>query len=201
MSYWQNFYKKYSVAKTPTDFAKFTLKSIPKYIKKPLNEISLMDIACGNARDTVFFRNAGIKASGIDLFSNSVDVPYVMKKNATELKEKNDVYYLRFFLHAIKEEEAERVLENLSKIMGKNSLIFIETRSSKGFSQEQKIETHFASPIGEKHYRMLYSGEYLKEKYGKKFNILFSEERQGLAVFKDEDPFVVRLIMKRKIAT
>jgi len=198
MSYWQNFYKKYSVTDAPTDFAKFTLDLIPQYIKKPFSQISLVDIACGNARDTIFFRNAGIEALGIDLFSNSTDLPYVSKKNAMDLKVKNDVYYLRFFLHAIKEEEADRVLMNLSKIMGENSLIFIETRSSKGFSEDEKIETHFASPIGEKHYRMLYSSEYLKRKFGKNFNILLLEERQGLAVFENEDPFVIRLIMKKK---
>ena len=117
MSYWQNFYKKYSVTDAPTDFAKFTLDLIPQYIKKPFSQISLVDIACGNARDTIFFRTTGIEALGIDLFSNSTDLPYVSKKNAMDLKVKNDVYYLRFFLHAIKEEEADRVLMNLSKIM------------------------------------------------------------------------------------
>ncbi len=197
MSYWRNFYKKYSVTDSPTDFAKFVLNAIPQYIKKPFNKISLIDIACGNARDTMFFRNSGIEALGIDLFSNSADLPYVDKKDARDLKEKNDVYYLRFFLHAIKEQEADEILENLSKIMGKNSLIFIETRSSKGISDNQKIETHFASPIGEKHYRMLYSAEYLEQKFGKDFNILFLEEKQGLAVFENEDPFVIRLIMKK----
>ena len=57
--YWNKFYSNFSFSKE-SNFAKFCLK----YIKK---NSDLLDIACGNGRDTFFFIKSGIKCQGIDI--------------------------------------------------------------------------------------------------------------------------------------
>ena len=82
--------------------------------------------------------------------------------------------------------------------MHKESYIFIETRSSKGITDTEKSETNFRSKIGEEHFRMLYSIDYLSDKIKKNFNISFSTEDKGLAPFRGEDPYVIRMILSKR---
>jgi len=59
--YWNKFYKKFNLAK-PSSFAEFVYKKIK--IKK--NLLSIIDIGCGNGRDTLFFLKKGFLTVGLD---------------------------------------------------------------------------------------------------------------------------------------
>ena len=102
---------------------------------------------------------------------------------------------MRFFLHTIKEEECDLILDSIHKAMASNSVLFIETRSSKEFSGKGKIVTNFKGAIGTEHFRMLYSIEFLKENLKDKFEFLYEDESKGLVPCKTEDPFIVRIIL------
>lgn len=52
--------------------------------------------------------------------------------------------------------------------------------------------------MGEKHFRMLYSLDYLKSKLGKYFEFVYLIEDNNLAIHKDENPYVIRGIVKKK---
>jgi hypothetical protein len=80
-----------------------------------------------------------------------------------------DLFYLRFVVHALKEEEFDSLINNILKLK-KKVLIFIETRSSRDITNEEKSETFFKSSIGDKHFRLLYSKKYLDDKLSKYFN-------------------------------
>ena len=65
IKYWNQFYKKESIRHEST-FARFTLKKIN--IKKS----RVLDIGCGNGRDSYFFNKKGFKVTGIDISKKAI---------------------------------------------------------------------------------------------------------------------------------
>lgn len=195
--YWESFYKDNNLTKIKSPFAEFTLNFLKKFGE--LKSYNLIDIACGNGRDTFYFANSGIKSIGIDISvnPNSKNVIF-LKENILNFDYTNfNVLYLRFIVHSLTENELDILLENIFKIKN-GSLIFIETRSTKGITDEQKSETFFKSGVGKEHFRMLYSKDYLTRKLSKKFKILIESEDKGFSPYKGEDPYCIRYILKNK---
>jgi 2-polyprenyl-3-methyl-5-hydroxy-6-metoxy-1,4-benzoquinol methylase len=65
VKYWNKFYKKKSIISEST-FAKFTYKKI-------LNKkVKLLDIGCGNGRDSYFFNKKGFHVTGIDISQKAI---------------------------------------------------------------------------------------------------------------------------------
>jgi hypothetical protein len=103
--------------------------------------------------------------------------------------------YLRFIVHALKEEDLDSLLNRIQQ-SNKTQYIFIETRSAKGISDKDKIETFFKSSIGEEHFRMLYSEAYLTKKLNSCFQIESVEEKNGFSIYKGEDPVCIRYVLR-----
>ena len=82
--------------------------------------------------------------------------------------------------------------------MKDNAYVFIETRSSKGVTDEIKSETYFKSAVGKEHFRMLYSKDYLSKKLEKSFEIIYVEENTGFSALNGLDPVCIRYILKKK---
>src|SRR5437870_4336134 len=61
LHYWDKFYKAGNNTFAPSSFAEFVIKS--GYLKAG---DSLLDVGCGNGRDTFYFLSNGINALGID---------------------------------------------------------------------------------------------------------------------------------------
>ena len=89
------------------------------------------------------------------------------------------------------------MIEAFSKL-DKKVVIFIETRSSKGITDEAKSETFFKSSIGEEHFRLLYSQDYLSKKLEENFKIISVFEGEGCSIYKGEDPVCLRYILSNK---
>jgi len=189
--YWDNFYNKNKVTTIESNFAKYVLT----YINDNNIDGKLIDIACGNGRDSIFFYNNKIDTTGIDLSIEIDNSPFNFKKgNLLDFDYSDyDLFYLRFVVHALKEEEFDILINKLSCLSNK-LLVFIETRSSKDITDEDKSETFFKSSIGEEHFRLLYSKKYLDNKLSKKFNILESSEGK-YSKFGSDDPYCIRYIL------
>lgn len=192
--YWEKFYSNNRVTSKETLFA----RKILDYIKEnDLKDNKLLDIACGNGRDASYFHENGIDTTGIDL-SIDVESPNFkfFKANLLEFDYNFfDLLYLRFVVHSLTENELDDLLEKISGFEGKH--IFIETRSTKGITDEEKSETFFKSSIGEKHFRMLYSHDYLYDKLSSKFSVINSSEGK-FSKFGSDDPFCLRYILINK---
>lgn len=188
--YWDNFYNNNKVTNEETSFARYTLD----YINNNNIKGDMIDIACGNGRDSSFFKNNDINTTGLDLSINIEDSNFkFIKGDLLDFDYYNyNIAYLRFVVHALKEEEFDLLINNLSK--NKNIYIFIETRSSRDITNEDISETFFKSSIGEKHFRLLYSKKYLDDKLSKEFNILESSEGK-YSKFGSDDPYCIRYIL------
>ena len=117
-SYWNKYYKNNIVVSKQSDFAKFVLKRIKKTTG------SLIDIGCGNARDTIFFINNKVNAFGCDRSSTIIrknnknkKIFYHMNfcKKEIKLPKKFNFFYARFFIHAISLKEEEIFFKNIKK--------------------------------------------------------------------------------------
>ena len=199
--YWENFYKKFDLKK-PSNFAKFVLKKIKK--KK-----HLLEIGCGNARDTFFFIKNDIKCIAYDTsieainrnkkkykkifyLKNICSIKYKPKKNSI------DYIYARFFLHAINEKEEDIFFFNSKNLLKKNGTIFLEFRTTKDslmkkgkkISRYERITDHYRRFINTK--KLI---TYLKKKYN--FKIIFYKTSNKYAIYKKEKPNICRLIIKK----
>ena len=74
--YWNNFYSEKIPPKFSSNFAEFVESKFKKKIKQ------IIDLGCGNGRDTIYFSKKKIQCIGIDKSE------IVMKKN----KKKNTLY-------------------------------------------------------------------------------------------------------------
>lgn len=113
--YWNEFYNKNSLPFEKSDFAEFVLNN---YIEKGK---SLIEMGCGNGRDSIYFSKNGVKVIGVDQAENEINFLNSKFKNDnieflcgdfTNLNSKNsfDYVYSRFTIHSIPEDGEDRLL-------------------------------------------------------------------------------------------
>jgi ubiquinone/menaquinone biosynthesis C-methylase UbiE len=199
--YWDNFYNKFNTC-VESGFARFVYKDISK-----LKNVKLLDVACGNGRDTFYFRKNGIEAEGIDISrtaikKNKLISDFFHKKDVCKtnffVRKKYNVIYARFFLHAINEKQENIFFQNLKKMANKNSKIFLEFRTDKDplinkgrkISKNERLYTH---------YRRFINVNTFKKKISKnKFKILKIMSSFNFALFKNQRPNICRAILLLK---
>lgn len=197
-NYWNKYYKTISIDKQ-SNFANFVLRKLNK--KKKFN---LADIACGNGRDTVFFINHGLNVIGFDqskiVVKNNIKkfgnffIRVNFCKNNLKLKKKFDIFYIRFFFHAITEKMEDEFLLNLKKISKKKSIFFCEFRTNKDplinkgikISEFERYTTHYRRFIELKSFK--------KKLSYNKFKIIYEKTSNKFAIKKKEKPSICRMI-------
>lgn len=209
VDYWNEFYKNVSIDEEST-FCSF--------VKNKINKNSvIIDIGCGSGRDTRSFAKEGIQVYGIDRSVEAInknnenvrnisnikfvnidiadehrlrkfidDVSAETKKNAKKL-----IVYSRFFLHSINKETEKILLNILSEGLQSGDLIMLEYRT---------IEDESIDKIYNNHYRRYIDSEELnnnlEQNYG--FTSVYFYKGQGLSVYKSENPYLARMILKKK---
>ena len=115
--HWDKFYKKFNL-QSESIFSRFVIRWLQnnKFATKGKN---LIDIGCGNSRDSVYFEKKKLQVTGIDQSSTAIklnkqkfkNIDYFtknicVKKLKLNLK-KFDYLYARFFIHAISEKNVK----------------------------------------------------------------------------------------------
>ena len=200
--FWNKFYKSFKVIK-PSSFAIFVLKKL-----KRSDEI-LLDVGCGNGRDTFFFIRNKIKSIGLDISRQAINSNnrknigknfFIYKNFCKPLKNKIQknlfgYVYARFFIHAINLKEEKIFFANCKKFLKKDGKIFLEFRTIKDsfFKLGTKISKY---EYFTDHYRRFIDIKMLKKRlknYG--FKIEYKKIGKNLAKYKKENPHVCRLIL------
>ena len=100
-----------------------------------------------------------------------------------------NMIYMRFFLHSVTKDIENIIFFCLKKNLPQGSLIGMEFRTEK-----DKDALH----IFKRHYRrFIPMQEMINELEKFDFSILYSKESRGFSPFKDEDPFLCRIIAKK----
>ena len=174
--YWDNFYNKFNTCEE-SSFARFVYKDIGK-----LKDVKLLDVACGNGRDTFYFRKNGIEAEGIDISRTAI------KKNKL----------ISDFFHKKNEKQENIFFQNLKKTASKNSKIFLEFRTDKDplinkgrkISKNERLYTHYR--------RIINVNTFKKKIFKNKFKILKIMSSFNFALFKNQRPNICRAILLLK---
>ena len=213
--YWSNFY---SAARTaiPTSFAASVAVELPEPTR-------IIDIGCGNGRDSLFFAQLGHRVLGLDVAEEAisanrrlaqqrgldglsfecVDIAAPGLLNAalrsflgspafgpSDGQPGPIAAYARFLLHAITIEQEHTLLETLSVHLPPGALCYFEFRT------ERDAETNKA--FGDHYRRYLHVDRFVgRASRASPFDCIYSVEGRGLAKFRDEDPFVGRVYLRR----
>ena len=202
INYWDNYYNNITNIKE-SSFAKFTKKRIKK-------NSELIDIGCGNGRDSFFFSKNGLKVTAIDISKNAIKNNSIKKsKNLKFLKfdmgkdtlrKKFDVFYCRFFVHAINEETEKKLIIFMKKNKKKNSLAFFEFRNHKDeIFKQKKIKNHGGVLEFEKgHFRrIIKTDDFIRKVKNRiKSEVIYSRSSKNLSIFKKDNPNLSRIIFK-----
>ncbi|MGN1322206.1 MAG: class I SAM-dependent methyltransferase [Methanosphaera sp.] len=200
-SYWEQYYKKNPNPVEPSTFARFTSGFL-----HPGN--SLIELGCGNGRDSVFFAQNNLNVTAIDQVESEMDYLnhkyslYNLDFKSDDFTRLNsdksyDYVYSRFTLHSINEEAEARVLKWIGSNLKDQGYFFLEVRSindpmfQKGekISDNENVTTHY------RRYLNLEDTINKIEKCGLK--IIYQLESQGLAVYKDDDPMLIRIVAQK----
>jgi len=219
--YWDKFYSVGSnkEIEKPSSFSDFTIDYLSHFI---LNEyvrpydLKLLDVGCGNGRDTFFFAENGFNVHSIDYSYNAVALinDNILKNQVTNIKAfkqdftqinnqtlldcKYNIIYSRFSLHSVPYEGELRFIEWARHHMTRNGRLFIEVRSVKdkmcGVGNKIECEENAWSNT---HYRRFHDLHTLLNdltNYG--FQVLYHNEVNGLTKINGDDPVVIRVIAK-----
>ena len=183
-NYWETFYSNF-ICDKPSDFCLFITNYFTE--KKEIN-LKLLDIGCGNGRDSYFLSKI-FNVTGIDISvksENKLNCKFILDNFVTFDKKGYDIIYSRFSFHSINNEKQQTLLENIDP----NTYLCIETRSDK-CKNIKKFH-------GENHFRNLTNLDYLKNiLINNNFNILFIKESDNFAVYNNENPICIRIICKK----
>ena len=206
--YWTKYYKNNSKPTNASTFAEFIL---PKLMKNT----NLIELGCGNGRDSVYFSQNGLNVIAIDQVQCEMDFLNENYKNDnihfldddfTNLKNtkhdliKNtdfDYVYSRFTFHSINEKKEDRTLDWIENKLNKNGMFLLEARSindpmfkqGKNLSETENFTTHYR--------RYMDLNKIIKKLESRNFNIEFKIESNNLAVYKEDNPYVIRIIAKK----
>lgn len=203
-NYWSKFYASRSAVSSPSPFAIHCAD-----LFRPGQRI--LEIGCGNGRDANYFSENGFPIVAIDKSHEAINScsRNITNKNAVficgeamdilrEPDENFDIVYCRFSLHAMTEKEENGALFAAHGLLKPGGLLCIECRSIND-SMARTGEVISPSERIDGHYRRFIVREELEAKLASLgFAIMQMVESSGLAIFKDEDPIVIRVIASRR---
>jgi len=197
--YWNAYYQN-NKKQDPSNFA--------VYIENKLRPKShILELGCGNGRDSMFFLEKGhnvIGVDGSDYAINELNRLTIDNKNVlficdnfvkcnTVFQMKYDCIYSRFTLHAITEEQENELLYKVKNAA--NGIFCVEARTIHDdiFGMGEKVAHN--SFVYNNHFRRFIDSDEFKEKLMNiGFRIDYLEEKRGFSRTTDSDPVLMRCI-------
>ena len=202
-SYWNKYYKKQVAPTKPSSFSMYVESKIQ-------NNQKILEIGCGNGRDSVFFAEEGHHVTALDRSEGAVEL---CKRNHADhsvdfvsgslfdidFLPENDynLVYSRFVFHAMPLEEELKTIKKSFELLKMGGNMYIECRSvgdplfRKGelLSKTERVDGHYR--------RFIVLDELLDRLQSFGFEIIEAVESNGLAVYGDDDPVVIRVCAKK----
>lgn len=205
--YWDGFYKDLSLS-VPSQFCAMVAVEAPK-------NSAIIEFGCGNGRDSLYFLSQGFTVAAVDLSEEAIlscsrkarareygkvefqvgslakdeDIKALFE-GARRLSEDGQIIgYSRFVMHSINDEQEEAFLTSLSSAMQAGEKVYLEFRSKEDAELDKTFGNHYR--------RFVDTDKFVKSMTDKGFKSLYGITGQGMAKYKDEDPFVSRLIFEK----
>ncbi len=204
--YWDEFYRR-DFVHVPSQFCVF----VSTYINA---NSTVVELGCGNGRDSHFFSHMNFSVIGIDLSSSAIeasirnsdsnkDIKFlcgdISEENTCEdisqvigsRREGADIcFYSRFVIHSMDEQQQTSFMLGLNNLMKRGDRIFFEFRSKEDKETKKVYGNHYRRYVDTELFI-----KQLVDIVG--VEILYSLTGRGMASFKDEDPSVSRIIAQK----
>jgi tellurite methyltransferase len=213
--YWNQFYNKKALVINPSPFAVWCLEQ--GHIS---DKNSVLELGCGNGRDAFTFISKGIFTLALDAaqiaieinndkleqdgnshlgrfvaldFNDIAQLPHI----AGDLLKQTDRIYCRFVLHAIPKDIADNLVQFLFDHMSPGTQFCMEFRTTKdplfkkgeALSDTERMTDHYR--------RFIDAPAFRKALEAMGWEVTYFVESNGLAVFREEDPVVCRMVATR----
>ena len=205
IQYWDKYYSGNNAPKPPSDFAKFALEYM-----QPTR--MLIDLGCGNGRDSIYFGHCGLKVTAVDSskgaiesFDKSTPVFAICDDFVTTkalMCIDYDYCYARWSIHAIKQIQQDELLPNIYRSLKEKGLLFIEARTINDTKYGQ------GEPLGEheyfcdNHYRRFIDPDKLTDQLKSiGFGIVYREESDIFSVVSGDAPTLIRIVAQKAKAS
>jgi adenylylsulfate kinase-like enzyme/SAM-dependent methyltransferase len=206
VDYWNRYYAARLAPQEPTPFARFCKE---RFIE---DGRYLFEIGCGNGRDALYFARTNpvyaIDASSEAIAQNErraaefglTDMTFAVGfygEFIPRLARPPEYVYARFVLHAIDEVYQRSILAGAYATLAPGGLLLTEFRTVKDPLARQGMSIGVNERVTD-HYRRFIDINALCEQLSRLgFEIVYSVESQGLAVHKEEDPVVGRVVARK----
>lgn len=206
--YWTEYYAKNSKPTNASTFAEFIL---PKLSENK----NLIELGCGNGRDSIYFAQNNLNVIAVDQVEDEMNYLNENHKedninfvcdDFTDLINtgsdliKNTVFdyvYSRFTFHSINEVKEDRTLDWIESNLCEEGYFLLEARSmndpmfkqGKVLSETENFTTHYR--------RYMDLDKIINKLESRNFEIMYKIEDNNLAVYKDDNPYVIRIIAKK----
>lgn len=204
--YWNEFYSKTNrsvVFTPPTQFATFVASEFQKLAP------FIVDIGCGDGRDTRFLAGCGFPTLGVDSSTAAISACEQATKGFQNLNflcaklgdsdirdTVHDLYakrpvllYARFFLHAISDFDEAMFFELAEAICGANGVIAVEFRTEKDEFLPKVAKPHFR--------RFMNPAAFIERAARHGFSASYFVEGFGFAKYMTEDAHVSRVLLSQ----
>jgi len=215
--YWDKFYKDHSHREDISECSTFAKFCEENFFEQ---QQSIVDLGCGNARDSLHFAKLGHDVLAVD---QSIDISVRQNKAHHKLQFLEDdfiqpshhhnhiktneyhpdllpvnVFYSRFTIHSITSEEQDRLLTKVFECLKEGGLFCIEVRTTKdpkfGVGKHICDTTYFNDGHTR---RFIDSQEFLNKVLSLGFKLKYFNEQDNLSVYKDDNPVLMRVILEK----
>ena len=203
---WGRFYGKHGsdVPREPSPFA--------RWARERMHELAVLDVGCGNGRDSVYFASRGYRTVGLDVVrgirgearkaarSGGLDLEFTTL-DLNSLREVLGIgmylrhttpqpraIYARFLLHTLSKMSRDNFFRLCSLVLAGGGRAYMEFRTP----DDRRLSKHFAN--GPRHY--LEPDDVRQEAESHHGRLVSAASGRGMATFHDEDPAVCRLVME-----
>jgi len=206
--YWDAFYKQ-NRGHLPSQFCVSVLTDTD-----PTNGI--VELGSGNGRDAHYFASQGRITTAMDIseqaivscetyaaeanirhssflrgdITNSADLSELVRAARSQLVNQPLTFYSRFVMHALNDEQEQQLLQLLPQHVNSGEQVFFEFRAK----EDAELKKTFGG-----HYRRFIDTDafvsQLTDTLG--FELDYRVTGQGMAKYKDEDPVVSRVIVRK----
>ena len=206
--YWTEYYAKNSKPNDASSFAKFILPNL-------IENKNLIELGCGNARDSIYFAQNKLNVIAIDQVQEEIDYlnenhkednilfvaddfTNLAKTESEDIKNTDfDYVYSRFTFHSINEEKENRTLDWIEDNLTQGGCFLLEARSlndpmfrqGKTLSETENFTNHYR--------RYMDLNKIIEKLESRNFEIIYKIEDNNLAIHKDDNPYVIRIIAKK----